>query len=1032
MKKNEIEMTLPGVKESKVLGAFGLILIFCFSLQVCYSIEVEKTNDTQKSFNQELQQKKMLTGTVTDLQGKPVAGVTVYVKGTSVGTITDSNGKYSLIDPPENATLVFSFVGMKTKEVVFNNQPVIDVVLTEDTIGIEEVVAVGYGTMKKADLTGSVASIGAEELTSVPSYNTERILKGRASGVEVKQNSGNPLARIEVRIRGANSMIGSNDPLYVVNGVPLIGGIEYLSPSDIETIDILKDASATAIYGARGANGVVMVTTRQGIKGQKGKISIDSYYGFQNDLKRYDVLDAKQYATVVNEWLKNEGSEPFFNVTEVKNPGTDWQEVIFRTAPIQSHSVSFSGSSEKTTYSLTGNYYVQDGIIRNTSVKKGSVKLSLQHEVNSRINISGNIILTRRETFNTSVDNGAYGKTTLSGALSAPPTLPVYDEDGLPTKIETEYYFGSVDMRNPALYLSPRKDRNLMDKILANTAIEIKILEGLTFRTLAGIEYFHGIYDDFVPVIYPSDKGYAADGYGYQNSVVSENTLNYIKKIKEHSFNVVGGFTYQSYLNRGESASVTGLATNTTENYNLAGATTINTPSNYISEWTLLSWLGRINYSYKGKYLFTASIRSDGSSRFGANHKWGIFPSAAIGWRISDEEFMKSVPQIKHLKLRASYGVTGNTALSPYQSLSRLSSVKYISSGDSQEVGWTPNGISNADLRWETTKQADFGFDMSIFNEKLFLTFDYYNKVTSNLLATVPLPPSLGYTSTLDNLGKIRNRGVELSLDAHIFDREFKWNMIWNISANRNKVLELSKGSDIESGTLDIPFYSATNIIREGEPFGMFYGYQEDGLDDEGFIKYIDNLEDGAINASDRVIIGNPYPDFIYSVSNNLYYKNFDLNFFIDASQGNDIFWATAGTHLNSFQRGHNQFVDLIGNYWTAENPDPHAKYPKVSSETSFTVSDRFIKDGSYIRLKTITLGYSLPLQKLGINWCSKARFYISGINLLTITNYPGLDPESNTVGTDDQDASSRARIGIDQGAYPSARSIHFGFSLSF
>jgi outer membrane receptor protein involved in Fe transport len=387
---------------------------------------------------------------------------------------------------------------------------------------------------------------------------------------------------------------------------------------------------------------------------------------------------------------------------------------------------------------------------------------------------------------------------------------------------------------------------------------------------------------------------------------------------------------------------------------------------------------------------------------------------------------MKSVRPVSHLKLRASYGVTGSTALSPYQSLSRLGSTKYIVSNATQEVGWYPTGIGNADLTWETTTQTDAGLDLGLFNNRLNLSFDFYYKLTDNLLASVPLPPSVGFSSTLDNLGKVSNKGLELSVNASVIDKQdLKWNVTANISGNRNKVKEISRGSDIESGTLDIPFYSATNIIRQGLPMGMFYGYQEAGLDANGLIKYRDNVVDGAINALDRVIIGNPYPDFIWSISSDLTWRNWDMNLFIDASQGNDLFWATAGTHLNSFARGHNQFTDIIGNYWTPENPDPKAKYPVLSNQTSVTVSDRFIEDGSYIRLRNVSLGYSLPVRRWGMEWCSRARFYVTAINYLTITKYPGVDPEQNTVGSDIQG-------GIDQGGYPSAKSILVGVNLSF
>ena len=971
-----------------------------------------------------------VSGKVTDEGGEPLPGASVVVQGTSNGTITDIGGNFQL-NAADDDILLVSFVGYQSLEVPVNSRSIINVKLNLDTEQLEEVVVIGYGTQKKSDLTGSVSSVSSEDLEAYPTFNTAQALKGRATGVEVKQNSGNPSARIEVRIRGANSMIGSNDPLYVVDGVPLLGGIDFISPSDIKSMDILKDASATAIYGARGANGVVIITTKSGSKSQKGTISIDSYYGVQNEVNRYEVLNASEYATVVNEWMRNEGQPDFFDLSQIQDPGTDWQDEIFRQAPVQNHTISFSGGNEKTNYFLSGNFYGQDGIIRNTSARRGTLKFGLDHDINKVVSISENIVVSRRDTYNTPVDNGAFGKTTLSGALSAPPTLPVYDEDGVPTRIETAYFFGSVDMVNPVVFMKPRKSRDITDKILTNTTLSFQLLEDLKFKSMVGVEYSHGISEDFNPLIFPNDLGSASEGYSYRQSFVNENTLNYSKDLgPDHAIDLIAGFTYQSFQGREGSISVSGLASNITENYSLAGASIVNTPTNSFSEWTLISWLGRANYALKDRYLFTASVRADGSSRFGANNKWAVFPSAAFGWKVSEEPFMQNVSQISMLKLRASYGISGNTALSPYQSLASLSSTKYVEVDDQESVGWAPDELGNTDLKWETTSQIDIGMDLGILNGAILMTLDYYKKTTSDLLASVPLPPSLGYSSTLQNLGKIQNQGLELSINAEVLSNDFGWNIIANVSGNRNKVLELSRESDIYSGNIDIPFYSSTNIIRVGEPFGMFYGYLEDGLDANGFIQYEDTDGSSGITAEDRVIIGNPYPDFIFSVTNDFSYKNFDLSIFLDASQGNDLFWATAGTHLNSFQRGHNQFKDLVGNYWTEENPDPNAKYPVISSNSTFTVSDRFIEDGSYVRLKALTLGYNLPTEN--ISWCSRARIYLTGSNLVTFTNYPGLDPESNTVGTDEQDAASRSRIGIDQGAYPSARSFLVGLNLSF
>lgn len=979
-------------------------------------------------------QTRKITGKVLSSEdGKSMDGVSVNIKGLSQGTMTDAEGNFS-IEAVTGQTLVISYVGFKNQELVVDKSKTPVIHLERIDNSMQGVVVIGYGTQKKKDLTGAVSQVGTAQLEAVPVYNIENALQGRASGVRVTQNSGNPGGRIEVRIRGSNSMIGSNAPLYVVDGFPVTGGIDFLNPADVESMDILKDASATAIYGSRGANGVVIITTKKGRNG-KGKIEIDSYYGSQTDTKRYKVLDASQYAVVANEWLKNQGLAPYFSPDDIKSlgSGTDWQDAIYRKAPVQNHTVTISGGNDKTVYSLSGNYYDQKGILINSSARRGSLGLNLTHEVNKIVKLDVNLKFGRNEIYRVPVDNGAFGKTMLSGALSAPPTLSVFDSAGLPTRIEQAYSFGSVDMRNPMIFASPRKDKTIANNILANTGLSFKLFSGLTFKTMLGMQYENDINNSFTPIIYTDDKGAAADGYSNTNSVLNENTLNYKKTFNDkHTVDVLAGFTYQSFSNRYENASVKGLSSNVTEDYNMGSASIISPPSNGFSEWKLLSWLGRVNYSYNSKYLLTASVRADGSSRFGTDNKWGIFPSGAVAWRVSEEEFMKGIKFISDLKLRSSFGITGNTALSPYQSLSRLSSNRTIYGNASEVIGYVPASLANPELKWETTAQFDIGFDLALFNNVLTFTFDYYNKNTNNLLAAVPLPTSTGFSSALQNIGEIQNRGLEFAMNANILDREVKWDAGVQISTNKNKILDLAGGSDILSPGVDIPFYSTTNIARVGQPFGVFYGYEEDGLTDDGLIKYKDTNGDGAISPADRVILGSPYPGFIYGFNTNLSYKNFGLNIFLDGVYGNKIFWATAGTQLNAFQRGQNQFADIYGNYWTEENPDPNAKYPKISSATVVNVSDRFVKDGSYLRVKSIILTYTLPVRKIGVNWCDKAQLYVSGINLLTFTRYPGLDPESNTTGSDSQDIGSRLNTGIDQGAYPTAKTIAVGLRLNF
>ncbi|HMJ70114.1 MAG TPA: TonB-dependent receptor [Cyclobacteriaceae bacterium] len=976
-----------------------------------------------------------VTGIVKDESGAAIPGVTIVLKGTSTGTVTDMDGKYS-VNAGEGAVLVFSSIGYVAQEIEVGGRTAIDITLAENVSTLDEIVVVGYGVQEAKDVTGSVTKVESEAIERMPATSFEQALKGRAAGVQVSQSAGDPGGKTQIRIRGGNSMIGNNDPLFVVDGFPITGGIDYLNPSDILSIDILKDASGTAIYGARGANGVVIVTTRRGSQNKKGEINIHSYYGVQNEINRVEVLNAEQYAIMANDYLKNQGLAPFFqidgnagtvtdglgNVSTLE--GTKWQDVAVKPASIQKHSISFSGGNQKTAYALSFNYLDQQGIVHNSGLKRGNLRLNLDNEVNDRLKLAASLNFNRDEIRAVDVNNRDIHEIL---GMSPPPTLPVYDANGLPTRIKTAYFFGSEDMEHPNYIGAPFTDRTIKTSILSNVSLDYKIAKGLTFKVLMGLEYQPSFRDYFIPKIYVGDRGTASQTSSSSNSFLNENTLSYTKTFREkHKIDAVGGFTYQTFQGRSLSSSVLGLANNVTTSHNLGSASVISPPVDAISEWKLLSGLARVNYSYDSRYMVTVSMRVDGSSRFGKDNKWGTFPSAALAWRLSEEPFMKALSFISDLKVRTSYGVTGNTGLNPYQSLSRMGSFRTVYGNNSDYVGFAPLNIENPSLKWETTAQTDAGFDVSFLDGVVGFSFDYYRKVTSNLLASVPLPTSSGFGSVLRNIGEIENKGFEIAAYASILRGTLKWDISGQYSRNRNEVLSLAGGSDILSSGLGNPFGSAgINIARVGEPFGSFFGFREEGVIPEtGQRNIIDVDGDGTITAADRVILGSPYPKFMAGLTNNFKYKKFSLSIFMEGVYGNDVYWAAGAAHQNSFQRGHNQLADFAGNYWTETNRN--AKYPKPSSQTFVQASDAFLHDASYLRMKNVTFSYDIAPKA----WFGGGQIYVSTMNLFTITNYPGVDPEVNTLATESPNVGDRLRIGIAGTAYPTAKTFILGLKL--
>lgn len=971
-----------------------------------------------------------ITGKVTNENGEPMQGVSVLIAGTSKGTTTNSSGQYSLpVSGDKKIVLEISSVGFQTRTVNVGKQTDINVTLEKATAGLDDVVVVGYGRVRKRDLTGSVSSVSLRDLNAYPAPGALMALQGKTTGVQVLQNSGAPGAPITVRIRGANSLLGNNEPLYVVDGFALSGDPNAINPDDIQSIEVLKDASATAIYGSRGANGVVLITTRSG-KAGRTEVTFDSYYAIQKVDKIIDLMNARQFAEIANERAANDGFPAYFTQAQLSSfgEGTNWQRELFRTAPMQNHSITASGGNENTQYSVSGSLLQQQGVVAGSSLQRASLRANLTQHISDKVRINYNAVLTNTDLSQIDI-NGQKGGTTLSAVLVAPPTVAPYDSAGNYSNVKG-YVFSPNELRNPLAMAKERKQNANTKYILAGAAFNYEPVKDLIFRSSIGVESISSREDVYSSrVLDNTPTGSASIAFASNMNILNENTLTYSKHFNEdHDISALAGFTYQDNKTKtAGTGSVSGFLTDQFQTNNLSAGTVAGTPTSNDARWTLLSYLGRINYAYKNTYLLTASIRSDGSSRFGEGSKWGYFPSAAFAWRVINESFMKSQHLFSDLKFRASWGITGSTAVDPYQTLNTLTTYSAVF-GDSRYVGYAPNNtnLANPNLKWETTVQTDAGVDVSLFANRLSLSFDYYRKDTRDLLANIQLPTSAGYSNTLSNVGKIRNAGIELGLNGIIVDGAVKWSMGVNFSKNKSKVIKLAGGSDVFGVVIPQPLAVSVNLIREGLPVGVFYGYLEDGLDANGAIKYKDINGVPGITSADRTVIGDPNPDFIYNLNSRATYKHFELNFSFQGVQGNDIFNVNKTAVANSFYWGENQLKDVYYNHWNPAKPDPTAKYPKISAKTVFSASDRFVEDGSFLRLKNIQLAYNIQPSVFGVKWVKNFQLYVSGQNLLTVTKYSWYDPEVNTRG-----GSNSFSTGIDNAGYPNAKTYTVGARMS-
>lgn len=1003
-----------------------------------------------------------IRGTVTDAETNDLMpGVNVLVKNTTTGTVgttTDFDGNYELQIPEGSNVLEFSYLGFETQNIEINGRTTVNVTLQPQSEALDEVVIIGYGSVKKSDLTGSVASIDGAAVQELPVTSVDQAIQARAPGVQVVQSSAAPGGGVSVRIRGSNSVNSGSEPLYVIDGFPIYpdnsaysaGGnrqatniLASINPNDIESIEVLKDASATSIYGSRGSNGVVLITTKRG-KAGKSKLSYEGSYSTQTINNSIDVLDGAGFATYLNTLEISQGGAPIYSQAEIDaiGAGTNWLDKVTRTGVIQNHQLTFSGGSEAMRYALSGNYFENEGIIKNTDFNRYGIRLNLDNNLfDNFLEVSSSWAYNRTVQNATATDRGGPGGIIIT-ALGLDPTVPVRDADG-------EFALASYDGRffvNPVQELEFATDQDITNRVLGNTSLTFNILDGLKAKTSIGADILNINRTSFFPSV-TTQIGRDFTGeltLANRNSanILNENILSYTKQLGDkHFIDVVAGYTYQKEVNRFTSTTTRGITAASVDQATLQGGPDILTPTSERREWELESVLGRVNYNFDDRYLATVTFRRDGSSRFGRENKWANFPSVALGWRISNEGFFKDsklAETINNIKLRGSWGLTGNSEIPVFNSLANLSEFNYVV-GDQLVLGLADERLQNPELKWESTTMLNVGLDFSFFSSRLNLTMDYFFNETEDLLLRVVLPSSLGFNEILKNSGSLENRGFEVGLDGYVIDGDnFKWNVAGNISILRNELTDLGESSPFFSESTSGHLGVTGSWVEAGNPIGVWRGYDYTGIfqtqaeidanpsrsgDKPGYPRYRDVDGDGEITPDDFVIIGDPNPDFTWGLNSTINYKNFDFAVFFRGVHGFEVRNLQQSEIGDGIQKI-NQISTILTDSWTPTNTG--ASRPIIDGNrdfaNSYRDSDFFIEDGSFIRLQNILIGYTIP----GIELLSKARIFVSAQNLLTITDYSGFDPEVNNRG------QNNLNRGDDYDAYPRSRTITLGINLEF
>ncbi|MGQ8336138.1 TonB-dependent receptor [Sunxiuqinia sp. A32] len=1006
--------------------------------------------------NNQNQQEKEVSGKVTDSEGQSLPGVTVLIKGTTKGTITDFEGNYKLQNVPADATIVFSFVGMKTQETLIDGRSSINIVMDEDAIGLEEVVAIGYGTIKKSDITGSVSSVKIDELQEGVTNSVDQMLIGKSAGVNVVQNSGEPGGGISINIRGASSINAGNSPLYVIDGLPIDNSravsngsinafgnnrsprspLASINPSDIESIEILKDASATAIYGSRGANGVILITTKSG-KNENMKVTYQGYLGVQNRARKLDLLSAEDYKKVINEIIAAGGESEESLVGEIANggKGTDWQEELNNAnALVHDHQLAFSGGTKKTSYYISLNYMDQEGIMKNTDFSRYGARINLKSDLSDKFNIGFNA--TGTYTKDNFIANG-FGINEWAGPLYSAynfdPTLPVFDDNG-------DYALSPLlTVDNPVAISEGMSSVSNTNRIMASMYGEYHFTSNVFAKLNVGGDFVNESRKSFISSLTKAGRnnaGIAANQNVEKSNYLVEGTVHYSKTFDIHSISAMAGATYQRFVANGLSNQASGFPNESLGANSLGiGDQSTFDISNYLTGNRLASYIGRVNYSLNDKYLLTATIRADGSSRFGKNNKFGFFPSTALAWKVSNEEFIKSADYISNLKVRASWGQTGNQEIGNFPSLSTFGSGGTAIWNESPVTGTAPLRIPNPDLKWETTEQINVGVDYGFLNSRISGSIDYFTKKTTDMLLNLPVPQSTGFSSILSNVGRIDNSGFELSLNTvNITNQDFSWRTDITFTTMKNEVKDLGDISEIIVGA-GYTHVTQVAIIKPGLPLNSYYGWEVDGIwqqgDDfsqftedyqPGDLKYVDQDGDKVITDKDRVVLGNSFPDYQWSMANTFSYKDFSLFVFIEGVQGVDMLNGNLIDNYFPINFRRNKFAEPYLNRWTPDNPTN--EYPSFVDPLKFgrrVANTQTLLDASYIRLKTVRLSYNLPRLN---RFVKSAQVYVTGENLYTLTDYIGLDPAVNP--------NDNPNFRIDFNAYPTAKTLIFGIKVDF